>query len=225
MLIFFAATLLLILSWVFLWLNRLRCSQILQIGWVSLLIIWLNQEANFFNLGRDEEGLLKWIGLGLLFILFAILSQILNKSTKFSRIFYALSALSYALALDVFRPDEYGYFPAAIIGAMVLLVALRIIQRLHKATGFYLTKISPLVLLPSLMLYASFYKLFDRNWVLPWSYLMAAGISLFALSQLWQAWSDFELSDDLWRKRIALSLGIGNNLIAMSALYHYSQYF
>jgi hypothetical protein len=225
MLIFFAGTLLLILSWVFLWLNRRRWSQILQIGWVSLLIIWLNQEANFFNLGRDEEGLLKWIGLGLLFVLLAILSQFLGKSTNFSRIFYGLSALSYALALDVFRPDEYGYFPAAIIAAMVLLVALRIIQRLQKATGFNITQISPLVLLPSLMLYASFYKLFDRNWVLPWSYLMAAGISLFAISQLWQAWSDFELSDDLWRKRIALSLGIGNNLIAMSALYHYSQYF
>lgn len=225
MLILIAAILVMLVSWAQLYIDRERDYQALSAVWLALLLFWLNAQANLPELGRDEEALLVWVGVALALLIAAALSRLWPRSQRFAAPLLALASFAYALALDVFRPDAYGFFPAAILGAMVLIVALRIFIRLRALDGVNPIAALALILPPAVMLYASFYKLFDRTWVLPWSYLMAAGVILFAVSQLWQSWSAVGLSAAPWRKRIALAFGLGQLLIVLSAFYHYARYF
>ena len=179
------------------------------------------------NLGINEESLLQWFAIALVFLIVEkTLLAFLAIPAAWSYILIGLAAFSYALGLDVFRPDDYASIPASIMAFLVLLVAFRaglIVQNNNHPKENSIFIISQLAI-SALMLYASFYKLMDRSWSLPWSYLVAAGAILFFLAQLWKAWKNLNISVEDWDDRISFSFSAAQILVVVGAYFHYAQY-
>jgi hypothetical protein len=199
------------------------------LGRISLpvaLLLWLWQVGQLPSLGGDEERLLLWFGWGLGAALLAeVLKAVPSIPASVPSALLPASALLYALGLDFLRPDTYALIPASILGMLVGALAVRIGARIWPRLSGGVAALKLLGILPyALLVYGAFYKLFDRNWLLPWSYLIAAGAVLLALAQLWAAWNDhFERGiKPAW---ILLVYQLAQLLIVVAALYHYRQYY
>jgi hypothetical protein len=138
-----------------------------------------------------------------------------------------ISAGLYALGFDPFRPDAYSYIPAAIIGALVLLVAGRVFILYYayyaSVAGTGRLALVAWILAIGGLVYASAYKMMDRGWILNWAYLASAGGLLFAISQLGWARSRLtgaEASGRSWRA----ALDLAHLLIVAAAFFHYRQF-
>jgi len=211
------------------WVSTEKWKKYFDTAFLFALLFWLVSQVDLFDLGGDEEALLQWFAIALVILIINKLWQafyFINSHGSFT--LEALAAFSYALGLDVFRPDAYARIPAGIIGFLVLIVAMRAGKRMlaHKnqRIGFRNIFIVLQVIAFALMLYASFYKLLDRVWLLPWSYLMALGALSFCLSQIWRAWMKLDLTEENWHNRISITFASSQFLIVVAAYYHYAQY-
>lgn len=186
------------------------------------LIAWILLEGGLRVFGGGEAGLLGWFvaGLALSLLGFFFKNRFLPlrggrrptwQSPTLSAAAVPLAAVCYALGFDVLRPDAYSYVPAAILGALVLIVAFQAFLRLAptrkrtKLTRFRDPKskirnqqskillnsrtfqLALYILTIAVLVYSATFKVIDRGWLLPWSYMAAAGGILFALAQLWSA--------------------------------------
>jgi hypothetical protein len=207
-----------------------RAEEISSVAFFVVLIVWLLTQADFLNLGSGEEGLLKWIGYGLVLALAAEILQRYPGQRIIAGAVVPLAAVLFALGLDVVRPSEYAYAPATILAILVALVAGRAAQRMLRdlkgrdnsgqgiAVLFYVSAMA-------LLLFAAFFKLMDRNWLLPWSYLVSIGALLFAVSQLWMGWKRLFAKDVVEARHARAAYQLGMLLIVVSAFFHYQQYF
>ncbi len=218
----------LLISWWALAASNSKLRSIFSLGALIGLLLWLDSLVELTKLGQDEEALLLWFAIGLIILIVNAVAHFFDIPSSWDYILKSASAFSYALGLDVFRPDSYALIPAAIIALMVILVGTRAVMRLLRSNKIpsWINQVAILssTTIFSLMLYASFYKLLDRGWLLPWSYLAALGALLFVLSQLWKAWQDLGLSENKWRARIFISYDLAQYFLIVSAYYHYSQY-
>lgn len=201
-----------------------------RVAFFIILLAWLWISADLPSLGSGEEGLLLWIAYGLGVALLGELLQISNLWLPWAYATYPLSALLFAMGLDVLRPNAYAYTPAAIIAILVGLVTARLIQKLflslqERGWGAYKPILAIYTLSIALMLYAAFFKLMDRNWLLPWSYLMALGALLISLSQVWIAWDQIRDLPVVQLRNSTLGYQLGSFLIVLAAFSHYQQYF
>jgi hypothetical protein len=202
-----------------------------RVAFPASLLIWLWQIGNLPNLGGDEERLLLWFGWGLgAALLGEALRAIRSVPASLANAAPPLVALLYALGLDFLRPDAYATIPAAIVGFLVALLAVRVGRLawphlIRKTTaakgGLALVEIIPYALL----LYAAFYKLFDRSWLLPWSYLTAGGALLLVLSQLWKSWKALREQPGVRDSWILFAYQLANLLMVFAAYNHYRQYY
>lgn len=218
----------LLISWWALAVNNSKIHMFFSLGALIALFSWFASQVNLLKLGQGEESLLLWFAVGLLFLIVNAAATIFSVSSLWGNILKTVAAFSYALGLDVFRPDAFALIPAGIIGLMVILVGGRAASRLLRSKNISreIDKVAILISTSafSLMLYASFYKLLDRGWQLPWSFMVAIGALLFALSQLWETWKKLELGGSNWRARIIVSFDLAQYLLVLSAYYHYSKY-
>ncbi len=225
----FLSVLSLLVSWWAIAGKNSKFNSIFSLGALVGLFAWLASQTNLLELGTDEESLMLWFAVGLLFLIANGLARFFSVPASFGVFLKSAAAFSYALGLDVFRPDAYALVPAGIIAIMVILVGGRAASRLLRSKKDFRGIDKAAIIIStsvfSLLLYASFYKLLDRGWLLPWSYLVAIGALLFALSQLWGAWKKFGLGGSRWQARIIVSFDLAQYFLVVSAFYHYSQYF
>lgn len=193
------------------------------------LIFWLMSLVDLFSLGSQEESLLQWFAIGLAFIFIAKIGRAFSMIKDYwSYGLEALAAFSYAIGFDVFRPDAYARIPAILIALLILLLAIRVGKRIldRENSNAFPKKLFVLLQIVAfaLMLYSSIYKLMDRTWSLPWSYLVAVGAFLFILAQLWKVWKSLDLTSEDWSRRILLSFTSAQILIVGAAYFHYAQF-
>lgn len=228
---------LLILAFALIWLTLLSASK----GWsrienysriffVAALIAWLRISADLPDLGGGEKRLLIWFAWGLGFALLGETLLAFTQLGTWAYLAFPLSAVFFALGFDVFRPNAYAYLPATILAILVGLVAARAALRLLQALdarGRSSYRFAALLYTASiaLMLFAAFYKLMDRNWLLPWSYLAAGGALLFALSQLWIGWEKITDAAVVEARNARAAFQLGFLLLTLAAFFHYQQYF
>lgn len=189
----------------------------------ACLVIWLWVAFGTAILSNSEQGRIQGFFLGALLAMIGEI-LILNGRGRIALALIPLAALTYATGLDVLRPDEYGYVPAAIIGLLVLLVvgrAFLVLNKSGKANSFALAAHA---LALAVMVYAALYKLIDRGWELTWAYSVAAGALLFADAQLWLGWGELRgrRSVPAWLQSAAY-LG-GQALMIMAAGFHYQAF-
>ena len=201
-----------------------------RIAFFAVLIVWLWVSADLPKLGNGEEGLLLWFAYGLGAAVVGELLQQFKLWMPWSYVAFPLTALLFAMGLDVFRPNAYAYAPAAVLTIMVSLVAARLAQRLipnMKNRGWSVNLVAMMLytLSVAIMLFAAFFKLMDRNWLLPWSYLLASGALLWALSQLWIAWEMVRGIRVVQPRNSLAAYQLGSLLIVVAAFFHYQQYF
>ena len=218
------------LSWLASYKNWSGIEAVSRIAFFAILLAWLWTSADLPSLGSGEEGLLLWIAYGIGLALLGEVLQVTKLGAHWSNATYPLSAIFVAIGLDVFRPNAYAYTPAAIIAVLVGLVSFRVIQQLFRSLqkregGGYKPILAIYALCVALMLYAAFFKLMDRNWLLPWSYIMAVGALLFALSQLWLAWDRIRDLMVVRPRNRLLAYQLGSLFIVIAAFFHYQQYF
>ena len=215
----------LIASWISNFRNKVSLENYFDLGFLLSLLLWLAAQVDLINLGVDEESLLQWFAIGLLFLIIKKTGHLFFAiSPTWSLALDGTAAFSYALGFHVFRPDAYAKIPASIMAFLVLILAIRAGKRLIVKDNPKAIFIIMQIAVFALMLYASFYKIMDRVWQLPWSYMVAIGAILFSLSQLWRAWIILKLSTEDWHGRISVSTNLAQLLIIVAAYYHYSQY-
>jgi hypothetical protein len=187
-------------------------------------------QSDFLSLGSGEEGLLKWVGIGLALALVGEIVQRSKMQRKFAQRFTPAIAVFFAMGLDVFRPSEYAYAPATMLAIFVALVtgraAWRIVRDIKGSEGSG-QRLAVLIqiIAQGLLLFAAFFKLMDRNWLLPWSYLIAIGALLFAVAQLWIGWESLFGKEIVKARNARASYQLGILFIVVSAFFHYQQYF
>jgi hypothetical protein len=134
-----------------------------------------------------------------------------------------LAALSFALGFDVLRPDDYSYAPAAILAVFVAIVAWRTYRMLAAASKRKKGRwpLAAGVSAVGLMVFAATFKVMDRGWLLPWSYLAAIGALLFAAAQLRQAAADLKKSKApaVWLLWLFTQLGVAMMVLAAWFVY------
>lgn len=186
----------------------------------ALLAFWLWSEFGTAFLSSSEESRSQGFFLG---ALLAMVGEILILAGR-GRVAMAvapMAALAYATGLDVLRPDEYAYLPAAIVGVLVLFVVGRAFLVLNKAGKANSIALAAHSLAMAIMVYAALYKLMDRGWEPPWAFSVAAGALLFADAQLWLGWGELlgRRTVPAWVQSLAY-LG-GQALMIVAAGYHY----
>jgi hypothetical protein len=196
----------------------------------AALILWILSQAGVRVFRGSETSLLGYFVVGL-----AILAAgELMAGWTWARAVLAqaatpLAALAFALGFDVLRPDAYSYIPAAIVGAMVLIVAWRAYSRLvegnrKKSKKGNLAGLLLYVLAVAVLLYSAVFKMIDRGWAPQWAYLASGGALMFASSQLWLGWETIlkQKRTPSWVREGAMNLGI--LMMVISALFVYREF-
>ena len=210
--------------------KRLLVVRMVNIAFYLALILWPWIAAGLSAFRGGEAGLLGWFILGLTFLL---LEQVLlwrgEIFSKLSVVFVPLAALCFSLGFDVLRPDAYSYVPATILGLFVLLVAsrayLRLARGLKKKNGSSARLfLAAYIFFVALVLYSALFKMIDRGWLLPWSYLASAGALLFASAQLWMGWEELlkQKRAPAWLRDGAANMGV--LLMVVAAFFVYRQF-
>lgn len=195
-----------------------------------LLAVWIVGQAGRLTFLGAETGNLGYLVAGLLVLAAGELASGWGSAALAQRApaATAVAAVLFALGFKVFEMHPYGPVPAAILAVLILLVALQASRRLAAAkTGrskpstaqtqwrnLYIAAIG-------FLLYAVFYKLFDRGWPMANAYGAAIGALLFAVAQLWWGFSAV-LRQELaapWLRRLALQAGV--LLMVVSAFFIY----
>jgi len=181
-------------------------------------------------LGSGEEGLLRWFAYGLGLALLGEVLQLFKLWMPWAYGTIPLTALLFAMGLDVFRPNVYAYAPATVIAILVGLLAARVVQQLFRSLakrkwGVYKPTLAIYALSLALLLYAAIFKLMDRNWLLPWSYLITVGAFLWLLSQLWMVWEQLRGVTVVQARNSRLAYQLGSFFMVLAAFFHYQQYF
>lgn len=165
---------------------------VVGVFYVSLIALILSAGGLRVFAG-GEAGLLGWFVGGLVFSLLGFLLP--NKPP----VAILVAVVCYALGFDVLQPDAYSYVPAAILAAMILVVAVTAFLRLaptrkrtrltrprnpksklenRKSKLVFNSRTLQLalyVLAIAILVYSATFKVIDRGWLLPWSYMAAAG--------------------------------------------------
>ena len=223
------------MNWIFIslffvffsWFAKDNWKKYVELAIPLSLLIWLMNQVDLLNLGTGEERLLQWFGTALVFLIVEkTMHAFLAFPLTWSYILISLAAFSFAMGFDVFRPDDYAIIPAGIMAILVLMVLIRagLLLLNNKHSKENATFIIFQLAINALMLYASFYKLMDRSWALPWSYLVAAGTILFFLSQLWKIWESLNKPIEDWSDRISFSFSMAQFLVVVGAYFHYAQF-
>lgn len=190
------------------------------------LLVWFWLSARPLSLPGGDAALLRWFAWGLGLFAIAEVLRLTPPSPSWVGALPPLSALLYALGLDILRPDAYAFVPAILIAALVLLVALRVLLQLRGRLKVGLPQVMAAlgVLSNAALVYVAMYKLLDRGWQLPWSYIVAAGAFAFALAQLWIAGKNVLARPTPAPAAILLSMLAGHFFIIVAAFYHYQQF-
>jgi hypothetical protein len=189
------------------------------------LIAWFWLEADSKAFSSGESGLLGWFIIGLILFLIAELLPILKNS---SRVMQGLAAVAFALGFDVFRPDDYSYVPGAILGVLVLAVAvqayLRLARENKKTISANRIALAVYILSIGLLLYAATSKTIDRGWALPWAYLASVGAFLFAAGQVWVGWGTI-LKKNVTTPWVQIAaINVGQLLMSGAAFFVYREF-
>lgn len=184
------------------------------------LIVMILSEAGAKAFSGSETSLLGAFVIGLAILVVGYFRQNWGR---------APAAIMFTIGFDVLRPDAYSYLPAALLGILVLAVAIRAFLQLSDGIKKNSPRAARLLLglkifAMGLMLYSALFKMIDRGWALPWAYMASAGALLFATSQLWYAWEKM-----LKRKTVPVWLQIaasdlGTLLIVAAAFFVYREF-
>lgn len=205
--------------------NRLQLAGYARIGFLLSLFLWFFLVTGLPARRGGEEGLLRWFAWGLGAALLGELAALWPRFPyRLAPAAIPLSAMLYALGFDPFRPNEYAYLTAAILGGLVLLVAARVYVKFGKSTvGRGRLALAAWTLAMAGLVYASSYKMMDRGWLLPWAYAASAGGLLFALSQLGWARSWLPGAEGAGRG-LRVTYDLAHLLIVVAAFSHYRQF-
>lgn len=227
-----------------------RLNQVSVAAFYLALIAWIFSEGGMRVFSGGEAGLLGWFVGGLVFSLLGFLLP--NKPP----VAILVAALCYAMGFDVLQPDAYSYVPASILGALILVVAVTAFLRLaatRKRTRLtrprnpkskienrksklllnsHTLQLALYILSVAVLAYSATFKVIDRGWLLPWSYMAAAGGLLFAFSQLWMALSVELRVAPKGRNSNAYAVGVrkvaagrlGELLMVVSAFFVYREF-
>jgi hypothetical protein len=166
-----------------------NASRWAAIAMYAALAVMILATAGDVAFSKGEAGLLGWFVFGLATLAAGTALAFKASSERRSRIAVPIAAAMFALGLDVTRPDEYAFVPAAILGAMVAAVVWRAHTTLAPLNGKKPSTVDRVglvikIALVGVLVFAGIYKVIDRGWPLPWSYLVAGGALLFAGAQL-----------------------------------------
>jgi hypothetical protein len=206
-----------------------RGQRIATLVFYEALIAWLLSQGGLRIFQGGEPGLLGWFVLALVFSLIGEGLRSALGVKDWLWLTTPAAAISYGLGLDVLRPDPYSYLTAAIVGAMVLLVAGRAYLRLaagrkKNAAASLKPALALCVFSLAFVLYAGFFKVIDRGWLLPQAYAAAAGGLLFVLGNLWASWERLlgKRPVAAWLQVAAVRLG--ELLMVVAAFFVYRQF-
>ncbi|MEX1247118.1 MAG: hypothetical protein WEA61_01435 [Anaerolineales bacterium] len=187
-----------------------------RLAFYAALLLWVWLQAGEKAFRGSETSLLGWFIFGLAVL---ALSEVLEEWGGVLRRWCAagvpMAAILFALGFDVLRPDAYSYVPAALLGLLVLAVAVRAYLRLasglkRKAPRQAQLGLALYVAAVGVMVYAAVFKVIDRGWALPWAYMAAGGALLFGTGQLWMGWGKLLRSKTVpgWLRQAAMDLGV-----------------
>lgn len=185
--------------------------------------LWLLDDIGTRLFGGGEVGLLKWVFLAIALGLLGELLILVGRGEVALHLI-PTAALAYALGLDVLRPDQYAYLPAAIIGGMVLLVGLRAFLALRMGGVAHPLLLGAHTLAMLILVYAALYKLIDRGWALPWAYAVSAGALLYAAAHLWLGWAELRGRARVPAWAVSTAYLGGQALMVVAAFFHYRSF-
>jgi hypothetical protein len=173
--------------------SRWAASRLAAIAMYAALAVMIAATAGAAAFGGGETGLLGWFVFGLAALAAGTALAMNKHSERRSRIAVPIAAVMFALGLDVTRPDEYSYVPAVILAVMVAAVVWKAHAKLAPLNGQNPPAVDRIglavkIALIGVFVFAGIYKVIDRNWPLPWSYMAAGGPMLFAGAQLRLGW-------------------------------------
>ena len=198
-----------------------------RLGMYASLAVWIVTRAGGKAFQGSETSLLGWFVWGLLFLLAGeILSKWGGALSGYALIPIPLMAVCFALGFDVFRPDAYATVPAAILGVFTVAVSGRAYLKLAGRGGKKASLKEQIglffkVAAEAFMVYAAIYKVIDRGWDLPWSYMAAGGGLLFSAAQMWIGWKKVLGKQTVaeWLPPVAGDLGVLSMVVAAFFVY------
>jgi hypothetical protein len=193
------------------------------------MIAWLWLEAGAQAFRGSETGLIGWFIIGLaLFLIGELLPVIVGRAEGWSFVATVPGAISFALGFDAFRPDDYSYVPGAILGILILLVAvqaflsLRIGLRSNRFPKLFLLALY--ILSFAFLVYAATAKMIDRGWIFPWAYLASGGALLFAAGQIWNGWAKVLNQQSQSPQVRVAAVNFGQLLMVVAAIFIYREF-
>ncbi len=176
-----------------LWRGAWPTARVAAMATYAALAVMIVATAGAQAFGGGESGLLGWFVLGLLALIAGTALAMNASGERRSRIAVPIAAAFFALGLDVFRPDDYATVPALILGVMVAAVVWKAHATLAPLNGKKPPTVDRVglavkIAVVGVLVFAGIYKVMDRGWPLPWSYMAAGGALLFAGAQLRLGW-------------------------------------
>jgi hypothetical protein len=193
------------------------------------LIIWFWLEAGSKAFSNGEPGLMGWFIIGSAFFLVGELLLVLREGVSgWALTAQGLAASAFALGFDIFRPDDYSYVPGAILGILIILVAvqayLSLSAGLKKSAWKNRFLLALCTFVVTALVYAATAKSIDRGWALPWAYMASGGALLFAAGQAWMGWAN------ILKKQVtapwvqAATIHVGQLMMMVTAFFVYKEF-
>lgn len=171
------------------WRGSVRNVRLVSLGVYAGLAASILAVAGQRAFGGGEPGLLGWFAYGLLILFVGAAFSLDSGFGRWSLVATPIAGALFALGFDFAQPDEYAYVPGAILAGMVLIVVVTAHARLATLNGKNPSLqdrvgLALKALALGLLVFAAIFKVIDRGWQLPWSYIAAGGGLLFAAAQL-----------------------------------------
>ncbi|MBN2499382.1 MAG: lysoplasmalogenase [Anaerolineales bacterium] len=218
------------LDWFALATDRTRLGYFSKPAVILALIAWVWVTSDFPTIYVSDAGMIKFIVFGLgLSLVGDVLLMLPQRPFSWGLIFFLFAHLCYTYGLIGGYIPNYAYAAAALLGVLVLLVALRLIYsevRILREKGAkqYIIPLAMYILAISGTVFAGISRLLERRWSNADSYLISTGVLMLYVSDILLAKRQYLNGNPRERVLSRILYHLGQIGIAVAATYAYLRY-
>ncbi len=218
------------LDWYALATGRTRLGYFSKPAVILALIAWVWVTSDFPTIYFSDAGMIKFIVFGLgLSLVGDVLLMLPQRPFGWGLAFFMFAHLCYTYGLIGGYFPDYAHAPTALLGGLVLLVALRLIYsevRILRKKGAkqYIIPLAFYILAISGTVFAASSRLLERRWPYSWGYVVSIGALMLYVADILLAKRQYLNGNSRERLFSRILYHLGQIGIAVAATYAYLGY-